>query len=270
MKKVRSHINNRGFSIVEILVAISVFSVFVLAISDITVSSSRQVNYSLNMERATALAEEGLEATRNIRDADFANLSDGTYGVTTLGNQFNLSGTSDITDFFNRTIEISTVDEEQKQVVAIVAWSDQILPTNSVTLSTYLTDWRKITQTTCTDEQSFLEVDTSGTVLTNSNRRLEGITIGSTATDCDIVITNISLTWTSNRRLQEISIDGNSVWTGNVTSGTTNDITDFTLLPGQSGVGTVYRFNNSVSGNTFSITYTMSDGTTKTASDIAP
>lgn len=270
MKKEHLHINNLGFSLVEILVAISVFLVFVLAISDVTVSSSWQVNYSVNTERATALAEEGLEATRNIRDADFANLSDGTNGLTTGGNQFNLSGSSDTTDIFNRTIEISTVDNEQKQVVATVAWSDQISPTNSVTLSTYLTDWRKITQTTCTDEQSFLEVDTSGAVLANSNRSLSGITIGSTATDCDIVISSISLTWTSNRRLQEITIDGSSVWIGSVTSGTTNDITDFTLVPGQSGVGTVYRFNNSMSGNTFSITYTMSDGTTKTISGIAP
>ena len=37
--------------------------------------------------RAATLADEGLEAVRNIRDANFSNLTDGTFGLTTTGNQ---------------------------------------------------------------------------------------------------------------------------------------------------------------------------------------
>ena len=269
MKKEHSH-TNKGFSLIEILVAISVFLVFVFVISNITIGSGQQNKHSAYVKKATALAEEGLEITRNIRDADFANLIDGTYGITTTGNQFNLLGSSDTVDIFNRTIIISTINAEQKKVLSTVTWNDQISSTNSVALTTYLTNWRKITQANCVDEQSFLDVNTSSAILINNNRSLAGITIANMAIDCDIIITDINLTWTSNRRLRNIIMDGNSVWTGNVASGTTNNITEFTLAPGQSEIEIVFDFNNRVNGNTFSITFTMSDGTTKTVSGIAP
>lgn len=144
MQKVRSHINS-GFSLVEILVAASVFLVFVSAIATIAVSSGRQAKNAVNKERAAALAEEAIEASRNLRDADFANLVDGTHGLNTLNGVWNYSGLNDASGIFTRSLTISSVNENQKKIDVVVSWSDPMSDTNAVTSSTYLTDWRKLT-----------------------------------------------------------------------------------------------------------------------------
>ncbi len=145
MKKVHSHINNsRGFSLVEILVAIALFLVFVFATTGITISVSQNARHVANSERATILAEEAIEVSRNLRDSGigFSNLPDGTYGLSTSGNQWNLFGVSDVLGIFTRSVTISTINGSQKKVVATVLWPDKISETNSVNLHTYLTDWR--------------------------------------------------------------------------------------------------------------------------------
>lgn len=147
MKKELLHINKkkkyqRGFSLAEIIIAVSVFLVFVIATSGVIVNTTKQVKNSNNKERASALAEEALEASRNIRDADFNNLNNGTYGISTTGNQWNFSGSSDTVGIFNRQLTISTINSDQKKIDAKISWSDQTSLTNSLTLSTYLTNWK--------------------------------------------------------------------------------------------------------------------------------
>jgi hypothetical protein len=132
-------ITQSGFSLVEILVATSVF---LISIMNVNVNTEKQLKRSVNSERATALAEEGLEATRNIRDESFENLIDGTYGLIASSTQWVLEGSSDVTDIFTREIVINTIDTNQKKIETIVTWDDQIGLNNSVTLQTYLTNWQ--------------------------------------------------------------------------------------------------------------------------------
>ena len=141
MKKEQLHINNTGFSLVEILVAIGVFLIFVTMTVGVIVSSNKQLQNSGHKERATSLAEEAIEAVRNLRDANFNNLTDGTFGLNTVSSKWNLVSTPDITDIFTRTLNISSISTNQKKVVATVTWSDQISQNNSVSLNTYLTNW---------------------------------------------------------------------------------------------------------------------------------
>jgi Tfp pilus assembly protein PilV len=133
-----------GFSLIELLVSVSIFLIFVISITGVTTSVSTTTRNSANKERAVILAEEALEASRNIRDAGFANLIDGTYGLSTAGNEWSLSGSSDLTDIFTRVLNISTISENQKRVDVTITWADIISPTNSMTMSTYLTNWREI------------------------------------------------------------------------------------------------------------------------------
>ncbi len=145
MQKEPLHIN-KGFSLVEILVAMSIFVIFVTATSGALASISRNTRHVANSERATILTEEAIEATRNLRDASpaFASLPDGTYGLSTTSNQWNLSGSSDTEGIFTRFVTISTINGSQKKVVATATWADQTSATNSVTTNTYLTDWRAL------------------------------------------------------------------------------------------------------------------------------
>ncbi len=131
-----------GFSLVEVLLAVSVFGLIVTALVGGLVYGEQSTAIAGMRARAAMLADEGLEAARNIRDANFSNLTGGTFGLTTTGNQWNLSGSSDTTDVFTRTITISTVDSNRKQVTSSVSWQQNPQRTGLVQAVTYLTNWR--------------------------------------------------------------------------------------------------------------------------------
>src|SRR3989338_3985470 len=114
--------SQQGFSLVEIILSTAVFVLLVTALVGAYLYGQEATALSGNRARATMLAEEGLEAARNIRDANFSNLSDGAYGLTTTSNQWNLSGSSDATDIFTRSISISIIDMDRKSVVSNISW----------------------------------------------------------------------------------------------------------------------------------------------------
>lgn len=133
--------DHAGFSLVEVIFAGSVFAFLVTALVGAYLYGQESTALAGNRARATLLAEEGLEATRNIRDAGFSNLTDGTYGLAVSGNQWALSGTSDTTDIFTRQITISSAGPKRKSVTAGVVWQQNPQRTGSVSVITYFTNW---------------------------------------------------------------------------------------------------------------------------------
>lgn len=133
--------HERGFSLVEVLLAVSVFGLIVTALFGGLIYGTQSTALAGQRARATMLADEGLEAVRNIRDENFSNLTDGTYGLTISGNQWTLSGAQDTTDIFTRSLAISSIDSNRKQITATVSWQQTPQRTGSVALTTYLTNW---------------------------------------------------------------------------------------------------------------------------------
>ena len=118
-------VTSRGFSLVEVLLAVSIFTLIVTGFAGAFLYGQESTVLAGNHVRATFIAEEGLEIIRNIRDASFTNLVDGTHGLAVSGNQWVLSGSSDITDIFTRQITISTIDADTKQIVSFeLMWID--------------------------------------------------------------------------------------------------------------------------------------------------
>ena len=132
----------RGFSLVEVLLAVSIFGLVVTVLTGGLIYGQQSTAMAGMRARAAILADEGLEAIRNIRDASFSNLTDGTYGLTTTGNQWNLSGVSDVTDIFTRAITISAVDANRKLVTSAVTWQQNLQRAGQIQLVTYLTNWQ--------------------------------------------------------------------------------------------------------------------------------
>ena len=134
-------IKNRGFSIIEIIISVSIFLIFALSFFSIIISSSSQLREINNKERAIALAEEGLEVVRNIKENDFTNLVDGKYGLTIFNNEFHFLGQSDTTDIFEREVNISTLESDFlfKKIESKVIWNNK-----SVYLIAYFTNWSEI------------------------------------------------------------------------------------------------------------------------------
>jgi len=59
---------NSGFSLVETLVAISIFSLSILGLMSVLASGISDTNYAKSRAIASYLAQEGIEYVRNIRD----------------------------------------------------------------------------------------------------------------------------------------------------------------------------------------------------------
>ncbi|HKU18842.1 MAG TPA: hypothetical protein VJP80_06240 [Candidatus Saccharimonadales bacterium] len=88
-----------GFSVVEVLLAVTIFGFLVTALTGAVVYGRASSDNADDRTQATMLAEEGIEATRNIAAASFANLVDssaGTVGDTTIeaSTDSNANGTS--------------------------------------------------------------------------------------------------------------------------------------------------------------------------------
>ncbi len=132
--------NEGGFSPVEVLLAASIFGFLTVALIGAIVYGRTSTATAGERVRAQALAEEGAEAVRNMRDAAFSNIPDGTYGIAQSANVWTLSGTSDVTGIFTRQVVISTVDSVRKNVVVTVSWA-QGSATVQTAVTSRLTNW---------------------------------------------------------------------------------------------------------------------------------
>jgi len=131
-----------GMSLVEILLAIAIFSVISTGIIGAIIYGQESTAVAGSRERAVKVAEEGIEAVRNIRDSGYSNLPvDGTYGLVIAGGVWTLSGSSDVTDIFTRTVTLSTIDARTRNVTVNVTWSQTVQRPGVISVNTYLTDW---------------------------------------------------------------------------------------------------------------------------------
>ena len=114
MKKEYLTIKKHGFSIVEAILSMAIFMLITTALIGIIIYGKQSTSVAGERARAIFLAEEGLEAVRNIKNEDFTNLIDGTYGLNASTGEWEFSGTSDSTEnFFTREIIISTIDSDE-------------------------------------------------------------------------------------------------------------------------------------------------------------
>jgi type II secretory pathway pseudopilin PulG len=159
-----------GFTLIETLVLLLVFSVSLTAIFSLLTSNLKEASLIRNNFVASGLVQEGMEVVRNIRDGDwyagrpFGSFGasgvtpDGTYRVqwdsqTLLPLESNPyltknSGTSLVSydpggndTIFKRTITISSVSGAEKMVAATVTWSERGVP-KSVSAEEHLYNWR--------------------------------------------------------------------------------------------------------------------------------
>ncbi len=132
-----------GFSPIEVLLAATIFGMLVTALVGVIIFGRASTASSGDRVRAVQLAEEGLEAVRNLRDENLANITDGTYGLAQSGGVWTLAGSSDTSGIYIRQVTIASVDSKRKTVTANVAWP-QTVGTGTVSLESRLTGWGAI------------------------------------------------------------------------------------------------------------------------------
>lgn len=131
-----------GMSLVEVLLAVAIFAVITTGVIGAIIYGQESSAVAGARERAVKIAEEGIEAVRNIRDSGYSNLPvDGTYGLAVSGGVWTFSGASDVTDIFTRTVTLATVDSRTRNVTINVTWTQTVQRPGNVSVNTYLTDW---------------------------------------------------------------------------------------------------------------------------------
>ena len=143
----------RGQSIVEVIIAVSIFLI-IAGSSVITVIGSLSASRLAEEETiATTYAVEGLEAVESIRNRDWDNLTDGTYGLNKSLGLWELDGSSETLGRYTRVIQVDTVqrdgtpDPNAKLVTSTVGWDFSPTRANSVELVTYKTNWQEASST---------------------------------------------------------------------------------------------------------------------------
>ncbi len=139
---------NFGFSVVEVILASSIFILLVTALVGAYLYGEESTILAGNRASAVFLADEGLEAVRNIRGegsaGSFNSLTNGMHGLATSSNEWIFSGSSDVTDIFTRTVEIGTVDSFRKNATSTVTWQQNAQRSGTVLLVTRFTDWLSV------------------------------------------------------------------------------------------------------------------------------
>ncbi len=150
-----------GFTLVEVLVASAIISVTTFSLISAGAKGVELSTRALRQTQASYLLEEGAEAVKSIRDANWTNISGLTVGTTyylsynTSTNVWSLSTTaSTIDSIFTRTVVLSavardanddiatsgTTDIRTKKAVVTVTWPVSNGTTVSKTLSLYIAD----------------------------------------------------------------------------------------------------------------------------------
>lgn len=129
------------------MLSTSVFALLVTVLVGAYLYGQESTVLSGNRMRALLLAEEGLEAVKNIKDEDWDNLSDGTYGLQISGDQWELSESSDNTDIFTREIIISSAGSDRKNITANITWQQNLQRNGLISLNTMLSYWEEVVTT---------------------------------------------------------------------------------------------------------------------------
>lgn len=156
----------RGFSIVEILVAVFIIAIALTGLSGLSSFSLRASLLSKQTAQANSVAQETLESLRNFRDGTY--WSANGLGALAVGVDYYPQKTgspakwqlvqgTETTGIFTRKIILSNVqrdandnivgsggisDPQTKKVVAAVSWQERG-KSHEVELTTYLTDWKQ-------------------------------------------------------------------------------------------------------------------------------
>ena len=146
----------KGFSLVELVLAIGVFAILASGVTYVVTNSYTNFYGSGNKQNISEFAQEGIEAVRSIRDNSWQDIEDvsgaGNKGINKDAGYWAFSGSSDTRDGLTRVISIAsaqrdsdgnivdsdgTDDPRTKQVTVTVSASG----IEDYVLVTFLTDW---------------------------------------------------------------------------------------------------------------------------------
>ncbi|MCX6751297.1 MAG: prepilin-type N-terminal cleavage/methylation domain-containing protein [Candidatus Nomurabacteria bacterium] len=131
-----------GFTLVETLIALSIFSVSIIAMMSILGSGIANTNYAKNKIAASYLAQEGIEYVRNIRDNDvlYTSATGKNWATFRDASIASITPPAPTSLNFNRTIQKIIVNPDEVKISSTVSWTQGSGPF-SITFSENLFNW---------------------------------------------------------------------------------------------------------------------------------
>jgi len=135
-KKIQS-----GQSLIEVLTALAVVLLVIVALIRATTSSMKGSDFAKTQSSATSYGQEAIEWIRAERDKDWNNLSPNTYCLNSLSWSGGSCTTYGLDGKFKRESILSDGGGGKIKVEVKVSWQDSSGEHQSV-LTTYLSNWR--------------------------------------------------------------------------------------------------------------------------------
>ncbi|MEK7529276.1 MAG: hypothetical protein AAB592_05915 [Patescibacteria group bacterium] len=129
--------NNKAAILIEILIAIGILIIMSSMVANTSATMISSSSESEKRLQAGALAQEGIEAVRTIRDYQWDAVTAGNHGLHNENRYWEFSGTSETIGIFTREITITNVDLDTKDITVAVRWDQK-----SLSLSLRLTNWK--------------------------------------------------------------------------------------------------------------------------------
>ncbi len=133
-----------GSLLLEAIIAIGVFSLFLAGIGLSLLVGERSTVAAGDRVRAAFLAEQQLEGVRQMRNTSYASVTTGQHGIALGSSGWAWSGSTLKVNGYTGSVTVSSVGTDWLQAVSNVRWDFGKARSGSVVLTTYLTDWRKV------------------------------------------------------------------------------------------------------------------------------
>lgn len=151
-----------GFSILEVILTAALFMIFSTGAISAVVQSYNANRLGIENSVATQFASEGIEAVKSIKNRAYSNLTNFTAVGLQRNNpgnywEFKSEGTDNTLEKYTRTITVEDVnrdgsgnivstgtpDPDTKKVTSTVTWNFNTPRSETTSLITYLSDWRR-------------------------------------------------------------------------------------------------------------------------------
>jgi len=135
-----------GETMFEVLLSLALLALITTGVFTLLPTQFAQQEQTKDTDKAYALAEEGLQAARAVRDKAWTSITTGDHGVRLQASTWSFLGSEDVTDgVYHRVVAVTDVSATQKQAVSTVTWQGRGAQQKSVRLSTQLTNWQNAT-----------------------------------------------------------------------------------------------------------------------------
>ncbi|MBI5421932.1 prepilin-type N-terminal cleavage/methylation domain-containing protein [Candidatus Peregrinibacteria bacterium] len=155
LNRFRLPIGSRGFTLMELMVAIAIFATISAGVAVPIIGSHLSGLEDRRTFRVNTLLTESWEAVRSIRNRNWSELSDGAHGLNVGGGHWVFSGNSDIQDGISRVVTLSTAqrnvagalvevggtpDPDTKKVSILLSWQPPYSDPRTLMVESLLTN----------------------------------------------------------------------------------------------------------------------------------